>query len=106
MTEDSKALQTLLFYGRQTLLLMDKNGDAPLDAERAAFLRRELGRTHVYVELRMIDENGVVRLWNKPARVPLDIRHGFEYTTTDYQEIEESTGTVKRVGLNHLWQRI
>lgn len=106
MTEDSKALQSLLFYGRQSLRMLDQAGDQPLDTERAAFLRRELGRTHVYVELRMIDEHGVVRLWNKPARVPLDIRYGFDYQTTDYQEIEESTGTVKRVGLNHLWQRI
>jgi hypothetical protein len=110
MSEDSKALQSLLFYGRQSLRYLDQLGDQQLDtlldAERAAFLRKQLECTHVYVELRMVDEHGVVRLWNKPARVPLDIRYGFDYQTTDYQEIEESTGTVKRVGLNHLWQRI
>ena len=106
MSDQSEGLETLLYYGRQSLLYLDHLGKEPLDDKRAAFLRRELSRTHVYVELRVIDEFGQVRVWNKAARVPLDVRHGFEFTTNDYQRIEESTGTVKRVGLYHLWQRI
>jgi hypothetical protein len=112
MSDQSEGLETLLYYGRQSLLYLD-NLDKFAEAEKVAidkprvdFLRHELSRTHVYVELRMIDEFGVVRVWNKPARVPLDVRHGFEFTTNNYQRIEESTGTVKRVGLYHLWQRI
>jgi hypothetical protein len=106
MSDQSEGLEYLLYYGRQAHLFLDRLGNGPLDPQRAAFLRHELSRTHVYVELRVVDEFGVVRLWNRPARVPLDVRHGFEFTTKDYQRIEESTGTVKRVGLYHLWQRI
>ncbi len=106
MSDQSEGLEYLLYYGRQSLLFLDHLGNGPLDAQRAEYLRRELKRTHVYVELRVVDEFGQVRVWNKPARVPLDVRHGFEFATKDYQRIEESTGTVKRVGLYHLWQRI
>ena len=106
MSDQSEGLEHLLYYGRQSLLYLDRLGRGPLDQEREWFLRRELQKTHVFVELRVIDEFGQVRVWNKPARVPLDVRHGFEFTTKDYQRIEESTGTVKRVGLYHLWQRI
>ena len=60
----------------------------------------------VLVELRVVDEHGVVRVWNQPAPVALDLRYGFEFETKEFQRIVESTGTVKRVGLYHLWQRI
>jgi hypothetical protein len=113
MSDQSEGLETLLYYGRQSLLYLDQLGPGPLDKQREEFLRRELyvsptkiDRLHVLVELRVVDEFGVVRVWNKPAPVPLDKRFGFEFTTNDYQRIEESTGTVKRVGLYHLWQRI
>ncbi len=106
MSDQSEGLETLIYYGRQSRLFLDRLGSGPLDPQRAEFLRHELKRTHVYVELRVVDEFGVVRVWNRPARVPLDKRFGFEFATKDYQRIEESTGTVKRVGLYHLWQRI
>jgi hypothetical protein len=106
MSDQSEGLEYLLYYGRQSLLYLDRLGSQPLDGERARYLRKELERLHVCVELRVVDEHGVVRVWNRPARVPLDVRHGFEFETKDYQRIEESTGTVKRVGLYHLWQRI
>jgi hypothetical protein len=113
-TEQWEGLEKLLYYGRQTLLYLDQLGPGPLDKEHEDFLRRELyfdrktriDRLHVLVELRVVDEFGVLRVWNKPALVPLDIRFGFDYQNNDYQRIEESTGTVKRVGLYHLWQRI
>jgi hypothetical protein len=112
--EQWEGLEKLLYFGRQTLLYLDQLGPGPLDKEHEDFLRSELyfdpkdriDRLHVLVELRVIDEFGVVRLWNKPALVPLDVRFGFAYQNKDYQRIEESTGTVKRVGLYHLWQRI
>lgn len=109
------ALEELLYFNRQTLLFMDRDGpiyfdgqgqEQRLEAERAAFLRRELSRRHVYVEVRVVDENGVIRLWNKPARVPMDIRHGFVMENNRFPQYTEPTGTVKRVGLYHLWQRI
>jgi hypothetical protein len=106
ISEASEGLEHLLYYGRQSWLYVDLLGTEPLDNERAEFLRGELKRQHALVELRVVDEHGVVRVWNKPTRVPLDLRYGFEFETKEFQRIVESTGTVKRVGLYHLWQRI
>ena len=40
-----------------------------------------------------------------PERVPLDRRHVFELTPADLQPLVAS-GTVKRVGLHHIWTRL
>ena len=105
MSAESEALDHLVYYGRQTLLYLDRIGHEPLDDERATFLRRELKRTHVIVHFRVVDEHGVVRVSLPPTRVPLDIRHEFTMDTQDLQPVITS-GTVKRVKLYHIWQRI
>ncbi len=105
MSEESQALEALMYYGRQALLYLDREGASPLDAGRAAFLRQQLLRTHVLVHIRVVDEHGKQRVSMPPARVPLDIRHEFVMDTADLQPLKTS-GTVKRVGLNHLWQRL
>jgi hypothetical protein len=102
---DSQALEHLLYYNRQTLLFLDKEGSPALDSEREVFLRYHLGRRRVMVEMRVVDEHGVVRTWNTASPVPMDIRHHFVMQTKDIQPFDPS-GTVKRVGLYHLWQRI
>ena len=76
-----------------------------LDAPREELLRRELSRTHVMVTFRLVDEHGEVRCWMPTLRVPLDIRHEFPMQTKNLQPLHTS-GTVKRVGLYHIWQRI
>ena len=103
--ENSSALETLLYFGRQTQLWMDKLGTRDLGAERVALLRRELKRTHAIVRFRIIDEYGVVRVTVPPTRVPLDRRHVFRMETKDLPPLITS-GTVKRVGLHHLWTRL
>ncbi|MCA9795513.1 MAG: hypothetical protein KC910_27080 [Candidatus Eremiobacteraeota bacterium] len=106
MSEESPALEELLYYGRQSRRLLEAEGPGPLDVDRERFLRRELRREFATVEFRIIDERDVVRVWMEPMRVPLDIRHVFyPLKVKDFQS-PEASGTVKRVGLHHLWQRI
>ncbi len=105
MTEDSPALEALLYYGRQTEMYLDRVGPQALDDRRLTFLRRELTRTHAYVSFRVVDTNGVIRVYLPPTRVALDIRHEFTMDTHELQPLVTS-GTIKRVGLYHLWQRI
>lgn len=105
MTEESPALEALLYYGRQTSMYLDRVGAEALDERRLAFLKRELSRTHAYVSFRVVDDEGMIRVYLPPTRVPLDIRHEFTMDTARLQPLETS-GTVKRVGLYHIWQRI
>jgi hypothetical protein len=106
MDGTSLALETLLHYGRQTRLMIAHEGTAPLDPARDQFLRNELRKTHVYVEIKLEDEYGNIRGSLPPTIVPLDRRHAFDVEMHDVQPIEESTGTVKRVGLDYLWTRL
>jgi len=105
MDESSFALESLLYYGRQTEALLQAEGDYPLDPLRSEFLREELKKTHAKIEVRVVDEYGEIRTWLPPTRVPLDRRHEFDMQVNNVQPLETS-GTVKRVGLYHLWNRL
>ena len=105
MSEESPALEELLYFGPQTLRWLDCE-ETPLDAARLGLLRSELRHRRVKVEFRLLDDQGVARVWMPPQTVPLDIRQVFEpLQTVDFQP-PEASGTVKRVGLHHIWQRI
>ncbi len=106
MSEESPALEELLYHGRQVPALLDRRGEGVLDAEREAFLRAELERQTVTVEIRVVDEHGEVRAYFPPTRVPLDIRHVFDMEADGLPQPLETSGTVKRVGLKHFWQRL
>ena len=105
MDETSPAFETLLYFGRQAKEFVESEGTLPLDPARATILRRELARTHARVSIRVVDEQGDVRAWLPPTRVPLDRRHEFPMETNKVQPLQTS-GTVKRVGLYHLWNRL
>lgn len=101
----SRALETLLFFGRQSLAMLESCGKGPLNEQRAGILRDELARTHALISFRVVDEHGEVRCWMPPTRVPLDRRHVFTMEVKNLPPLVTS-GTVKRVGLHHLWTRI
>ena len=101
----SPALEELLYFGPQTLALLEQQGQAMLDTEHADFLRRELNRTHARISIRVIEQDGTRRSWLPPTRVPFDRRHVFEMKTESLQPLVTS-GTVKRVGLHHIWARL
>lgn len=99
------ALDALLYYGRQTRAFVEQFGTSPVSDARAAVLGRELARAHARISFRVVDERGIVRTHMPPTRVPLDRRHVFEMEVNGLQPLETS-GTVKRVGLDYLWTRI
>ncbi len=106
MSEESPALEELLYFGPQTQRELLASDATPLDSQRLAFLKKELTRDTVQIEFRIIDEEGIARVQLPPTTVKLDSRYAFEpLNTVDFQP-PEASGTVKRVGLNHLWQRI
>ncbi len=103
--QPTPGLEQLLFYGRQSLVYLRRVPQQALEEKRRRFLEEQLRRTHVAVSFRVVDEHGVVRVYLPPTRVPLDIRHEYLMDAHDLQPLVTS-GTVKRVGLYHLWQRI
>jgi len=102
---ESKAFEELLFYGRQTQAFLALHGDGGLDPIRSEILREELRLSHAMVEIQVLDEHGEIRSWLTPTEVPLDRRHVFEMEAANLQPLVTS-GTVKRVGLDHLWTRL
>jgi hypothetical protein len=105
LDETSPALESLMYFGRQTLLWMERDGTGKLDAARVELLKTQLKYTYAVVRFRIVDEHGVVRVSIPPTRVPLDRRHVFNMDTKDLPPLITS-GTVKRVGLHHLWTRL
>lgn len=106
MSEDSPALEELLFFGAQAKYYLRNSEEIALDAQRLAFLKKELSRDKVVAEFRILDDSGVVRVGLPPTEVGLDRRYVFEPLNTQDFQPPEASGTVKRVGLNHVWQRI
>jgi hypothetical protein len=102
--ESSEPLDTLLFYGKRTLELIDEYGTAPLPESHVEFLRRELSRSHAYVALRLVDEHGVVRAQYPDTRVPIGVKQHLKPEMTNLHPVEFN-GTVMRVGLSYVWSR-
>ncbi len=102
---ESAALEALLFHGAEARRLLAQHGPGPLDRERAALLGRELARRRVLLSLRLVGEEGVVRASFGPRSVPLDDRRHLAMTEATDLSLPEISGSVRRVGLNHLWTR-
>ena len=104
MSQESEALETLLFHGAATRALLDAEG-FELDDEREAFLRRELAITHARVDVRVIDVHGEVRMHLGESRFPLGVKEHVHAHETSALQAPEVSGTVHRVGVKHLWAR-
>ncbi|MEM7456282.1 MAG: hypothetical protein AAF456_18185 [Planctomycetota bacterium] len=100
-----EALEELLYFGPQTQRMIQAHGCSGLDSDRREFLLKQLEATHALISIRVVDEHGEVRTWVDATRVPLDRRHVFSMETKNLQPLVTS-GTVKRVGLDHLWVRL
>lgn len=105
ISEQSLALEALLYYGKQTQDLIANYGASPLDDRREQFLLNELTKNHAKISIRLVDEFGNVRASNVPAAVPFNRRHVFTMEGSNLQPLV-SSGTVKRVGLYHIWTRL
>ncbi|MEC7500162.1 MAG: hypothetical protein VX970_00425 [Planctomycetota bacterium] len=104
-TEENAALEEILFYSRQSRKYWQRHRDACPDPLWKRVLDDELKKTHVLVSLRVLDESGAIRSKLTNVRVPLDRRHVFAMQNEGLQPLVTS-GTVKRVGLDHLWTRL
>lgn len=105
LNADNLAFETLLYFGRQTSSMIAACGTPHLTDVAARVLADELGRQHARVSIRVIDEHGKKCSWTDDVRVPLDRRHVFDMSTDGLPPIVTS-GTVKRVGHDHLWTRL
>ncbi len=105
MSGESSALEELLYFGPQAKKFIEQDGFGPIDSERATLLWDELKVTHARISIRVIDEAGEIRTWLEPTLVPFDRRHVFKMETKNLQPLVTS-GTVKRVGLDHIWVRL
>ena len=103
---ESASLDALLYYGAQTRFqLRQASLRDLLDAKHLTFLERELSRERAIVSLRLIDQHGNVRAECPATEVPQHVRQVFKCDVYDLQPLV-SSGTVKRVGKNHIWQRL
>lgn len=101
---ESRSLDSLIFYGSQTARHLNTN-PAALPKEHTAFLSHQLAASQLIVEIRVIEEGGRVRVSLPPTKVPQHIRQEFAMDVADLNTTITS-GTLKRVGLNHVWQRL
>jgi hypothetical protein len=102
---ENLALETLLFHGAQIGEALDEL-DGVLDAESETFLRRELARQHARLDVRFVDENGSERLRLGARRIPLGEKQHLFPSRAQALTPPEISGTVRRVGLDHLWVRL
>jgi hypothetical protein len=106
MSEQSHALEALLFHGLATQGYLDGQSAVGLDPQRLSFLRRELRRTHALVAVRVIDQAGVLRAGLEPTSIPFGVKQHLHARDTSELQPPEISLTVKRVGLHHLWTRV
>lgn len=99
------ALDELLFHGPATQAALER-GASGLSAEAEELLRRELSRTHVELDVRLVDERGVERLRLGSKRVPIGEKQHVHPRRTERLASPEVSGTVQRVGREHLWIRL
>ena len=102
---ESPALEELLFHGPRTRALLDAHGSWPLGRAHLELLESELERTHAWLEVRLLDADGVERMRLDPAPFELGVRRHVHADQLARLQPVEVSGTVRRVGLHHLWTR-
>lgn len=105
MDQTNNALESLMYFGPQTRQMIEIHGVGDLEADRAKFVWEQLKFDRARISIRVVDNEGETRTWIDPTEVPFDRRHVFDMQTKDVQALVTS-GTVKRVGLNHIWVRL
>ena len=108
---DNLALATLLFHGARVGRMLDGLDGLDglcdrLDPPTEAFLRRELERRHARLDVRFLNADGSERLRLGARRIPLDEKQHLFPSHAEALTPPEISGTVRRVGLDHLWVRL
>lgn len=103
--EATEELETLLFYFQDTQAYLATQGATGLDAEHERFLREQLARDTVTVQMRVVEDDGTVRASLPEQDIPLKEKQHLVFDGTGSLGHLETGGKVKRVGLAHLWSR-
>jgi len=98
-------LETLLFYNHDTQAFIAEKGTPGLDEKHAAYLKAELARDSVSMEMRLVDDAGQVTGFLSVPSFPLWEKQHLTFTGTGTLGHLETGGKAKRVGLAHLWTR-
>ncbi len=105
LSSPSLALETLLFHAEHSLAFLDRLAPDVLPPQRLEFLRSELLRNRAQIELRIVDEEGVLRGELSAEDLALGQPTHRHLTGTGDLGAIELSGQVRRVGLDHLWSR-
>lgn len=103
---DVVAYEALLFHARSVATYLDGHETPKLSAERRRQIDREVRRTEAVINLRVIDEAGVVRARLDDQRVRLGEKAHLQIHHTQGIQPIEYSGTVVRTGAKHLWARL
>jgi hypothetical protein len=104
--QESGPLNELIYFGPQVASHLESLAtEQLLDDRHLEFLSRELSRQVVTLSIRVVDEADRVRVVLPPTRVPQHVRQVFRMDEFGL-EPSVTSGTVKRVGLRHMWQRL
>jgi len=106
MAQGSEALETLLFAHHQVEPLIRARETLPLDPKREAFLRAELAKSSAWLDMRIVDALGVERVRLGAMRVELGVKQHVAPSRLVRLQALEVSGTVRRVGVDHLWTRL
>lgn len=101
---DSLELDTLLFHDHETQHRLDER-TTPMSAEWESFLRKELVRKDVEVTIRVVDATGAERA---TITEHWEIGQRMHHVVDQVVGVPpfEASGTLVRVGREHLWVRM
>ncbi len=104
----SEPLENILFHfeSARAHITADPSLLEGLPIDHAAILQRELRRDTARVEIDVIDEHGILRLHLDQRGWPIGHKHHVLVHESAAIQPPEASGTVKRVGLHHLWTRM
>ena len=101
---DSLELDTLLFHDHETEHRLNE-GAVKMSPEWEAFIRKELTRKDVLVTIRVVDETGAERAFVEDYWTIGQRGHHMVHDVKGVPPFEAS-GTLVRVGREHLWVRM
>ena len=69
-------------------------------------MNAELARTHAFLSVRLVAEDGTERVRLDRARILIGEKQHFFPETAAGLQAPEISGTLQRVGVSHLWARL
>jgi len=102
----TSALEELLFHGEQTQAWVTELGVGALDADSTRRLAAELARNRVRFDVRLLAEDGAELLRLGERSIPIGHKQHIWPRRALGFEPPEVSGTIQRVGVNHLWARL